>query len=405
MLFKRQTQELTPQLRALHDMMTRNSMTLMESEVEGVKVDPKVLDELQDEYLGILEGLENELKPWLMNPRSWQQVKAALLDLGIAVPDTQKETLELVLEKVEKEGESGVFLTKLLEHRKAAKLYGTYIKGIRKRLIDGRVHTTFLIHGTTTGRLSSRNPNMQNIPRGDVIRKMFVPEEGNVFVQADYGQIELRIAALLSEDEYLIDVFNDESRDLFDELGVTLYGEQALGPLRKQLRIRTKAYAYGVNYGREAFSIAQEYRITPKEAQEGMDQFFGRVPQLVQWREDVRHQILHSQDDLVNPFGRVRRFWLITNDNRKDVVKEGLAFIPQSTASDVNLAAMTELRDLGLKTKIPVHDSILVECKESEAEDVVATMQRVMEDTAAYLLGDKVKFVAEASIGKSWGEV
>lgn len=395
-------------LMGLHDFLCEASLGLKYAEMAGVGVDIDVLDELTDEYLDILGGLEKQLSHWVANPRSWQQVAEALKDLKLKANNTAADTLQRLYEGVAPDSEAGQFLGLMLEHRKAAKFYGTYVKGIRQRLRQGMVHTSFLVHGTTTGRLSSRNPNLQNVPRGPRIRRMFVPADGNVFVQADYGQIELRIAAVLSGDAYLQGIFNDTSRDMFDELGVALYGPIALDPKhRKELRIRTKAYVYGVNYGRSAYDIAKEHKIPQNEAQKGIDTYFRLAHRLNDWRKEIMNQILDDKaPDLETPFGRKRRFWLITSDNQQDTIKQGLAFIPQSTASDINLLAATRLRlDYELDVRILVHDSTLVECKEEEADSTAALMERVMSATATEIMGDSIPFIVESEIGKNWGFV
>lgn len=161
-------------LMKLHDFLCEASLGLKYAEMAGVGVDIDVLDELTDEYMGILGDLEGNLTPWVANPRSPKQVKEALKELGHSVANTEADTLSRLLEEQDPESESGQFLTHLLNHRKAAKFYGTYVKGIRQRLRRGMVHTSFLVHGTTTGRLSSRNPNLQNVPRGPRIRRMFI---------------------------------------------------------------------------------------------------------------------------------------------------------------------------------------------------------------------------------------
>lgn len=406
-LYEYYTKELEKEkVRELHDFLCVSSMQLMLAEMAGVGVDMSYLDVLDKEILTEHDEIEALLHPWVLNPRSPKQVKETLAELRIVVESTNADTLEHLQDRLDQKSEAYEFITRMLQYRKVQKLYGTYIKGTRKRIRRGRVHTSFLLHGTTTGRLSSRNPNLQNVPRGSRLRSLFVPGPGNVFVQADYGQIELRVAAILSRDEYLHGVFNDDSRDLFDELGLELHGPKALGPNRKEIRIHTKAYVYGVNYGRSAFDIAREYRIPEWEAQQGIDTFFKLAQGMYKWRQDTINSILNDKDDLVTPFGRRRRFWLITRENKQDTIKQGLAFIPQSTASDVNLTAANRLRlDYGLDVRILVHDSTLVECKEEDAEHVSAIMSAVMTQTAVDCLGDYVKFPVEASIGKSWGVV
>jgi DNA polymerase-1 len=289
----------------------------------------------------------------------------------------------------------------MLRHRREQKLYGTYVKGIRKRTYRGRVHSTFLLHGTTTGRLASRNPNLQNIPRESSIRQQFVPAPGNVFVQGDYRTIELRVMASESSDTFLRDIFR-EDRDIHDEFSFVFFGPN----FTKEQRVRTKAFVYGLSYGREPFSIAQEFGVPLREAQDYSHQMFAMMPGVSTWRDQIMEQVLLSQEDLVTTFGRHRRFWLITQENKKDVINQALAFKPQSTASDVNLSSFIRLRrDYGMATRIPVHDSILVECPSRDAPDVARTMVRVMEETAAELLGDFVPFPVDIKYGMNWGEV
>src|SRR5690606_19843919 len=116
------------------------------------------------------------------------------------------------------------FCKALLAHRSEAKLYGTYVKGIRKRLYGGRVYPTYNLHGTTTGRLACRNPNLQNIPRDSSIRRMYVPaKEENVLIGIDYSQAELRVLSYLAGDTYFRDIFNADNEDVFDNLTPLLY--------------------------------------------------------------------------------------------------------------------------------------------------------------------------------------
>lgn len=387
--------------RKLHDFLVEVSPILQACEVEGVSIDIPYLDELTETYLGVIEALVDELQPWVANPRSPQQVKAALASMGVTVSSTAKDILEIVLEKVQPETQVAEFVRRMLRHRREQKLYGTYIKGARKRLYQGRLHPTFLLHGTTTGRTACRNPNLQNVPRESSIRRMFIPGPGNVFVQADYRTIELRALATEAGDEYLRTIFL-EGRDIHDEFSSVLYGPN----FTKEQRVRTKAFVYGVSYGREEYSIAMEYGIPVAEARRTMQLFTNAIPQTMTYREGVKHKVLKEQDDLVTHFGRHRRFWLITEENKKDVVKEALAFVPQSTASDINLHSLVRLRrDYGLKTRIPVHDSILVECAKEEADEVGETMRTVMEQTATEIYTDFVPFPVDVKVGTSWGEV
>jgi DNA polymerase-1 len=386
--------------RKLHDFLVQCSNALMHGEMGGLNVDIEYLDHLTDTYLERLGELEEHLKPWVDNPRSPKQVKEALELLKVKVADTRKETLRNALLKAKKDSEQEKFLQLMLTQRREQKLYGTYVKGTRKRLYQDRVHPTLLLHGTTTGRLACRNPNLQNVPRESSIRRLFVPGPGNVFVQADYATIELRVLATEAEEPFLRDLFN-EGRDIHDEFSLKLFGPG----FTKDQRVRTKAFVYGSAYGREPFSIAQEYKIPVAEAEAMYDSFMGSIPKVQEFRAEIKRKILEDQDDLVTHFGRHRRFWLITDDNKKDVVKEGLAFIPQSTASDINLHSLIRLRSMGLDVRLPVHDSILVECSERDASDVGRVMAECMSDTAREVYSSYVPFPVDVEIGYSWGDL
>jgi uracil-DNA glycosylase family 4 len=390
-------------LTGVNDLLTKLSPVLMRMEERGLNIDLEYLDYLTEHYLDGLESLERALGRWVANPRSPQQVKRALADMGHNVQSTDKDNLDLLQEIAfqTKNEELAQFIELMIRQRKEQKLYGTYIKGTRKRLYRGRVHSTFLLHGTTTGRQASRNPNLFNVPRESAIRRMFVPGPGNVFVQADYATIELRVLATLAKDPFLRDLFV-AGRDMHNEFSDILYGPGNWG---KEQRVRTKAFVYGVSYGREAFSIAMEYGIPVQEAQAHMLRFTSAIPHVMEFRKQIKEQALHGDDDLITHFGRHRRYHLITRDNMKDIVKEAYAFVPQSTAADIMHHALLKLDAMGLDLRLTVYDSILAECSPDDADDVARTMDRVMTETAKEVFSDYVPFPVDIHIGKSWGDV
>lgn len=397
---KLRDQERLGDQQRVHDFLVEASNQVQHMEMAGIDVDQAYLDELTESYLEVLEELEKPLNRWVKNPRSPKQVKEALYDMGIRVGSTNQETLEGLLPRVE--GEAQEFIALMLRHRREQKLYGTYVKGTRKRLYRGRVHPTFLLHGTTTGRLACRNPNIHNVPRESRIRRLFVPGEGNKLIGADYKQAELRAIATEAEDTYLQGVLNDDSRDIHGEVA-----ERFFGPgWTKEQRVRAKAVVFGLGYGREAYSLHLEYGWPIVEAERYITEFFGLIPQVAEWREWIKHEILDSGNDLVTRFGRHRRFWLITRENKKDVVKEGLAFVPQSTASDICLAAGVRLRrDYGIDVRFMVHDAVYAVAPEDQAEDVAAIMGEVMPQVAVDLYSDYVRFPVDVKIGDSWGDL
>lgn len=419
-LWKKDEKELETQgLRGLHDMLVAASNELSWVESSGLGVNTEYLDTIAAEYSVELERIDKALKPWVANPRSPQQVKATLLEcFGIKTASTDEETLrhlqaygakminpELAVDQ-ELEGIDAIngdlqqFLDLMLESRRTQKLYGTYIKGTRKRLHQDRVYPTLLLHGTTTGRLACRNPNLQNVPRESSIRRIFVPDEGNVFIQGDYKAAELRVIATEARDPYLRSVF-EEGRDLHSEVAERFHGPG----FTKEQRVRAKAVVFGLSYGRGAFSIAQEYGIPVQQAQRYIDQFFQMMPATAQWREQIVHSVLKENQPLQTAFGRKRRFWLITKENKHDIEKEALAQIPQSTASDITLHALMELRRRGVPCRIPVHDSILVECPAADAKDMAYYVRQTMEDIAREVYTDFVPFKAETEVGHSWGDL
>ncbi len=430
-LYERYERELRTQgLEGLHQHLVAASNQLVFLELNGIGVDRTYNDDLMISYLKVIDEVVTEMNDVIrastdkvyeknaravrggsvLNPASPQQVKEWLYDQGIRVATTDKETLEAIQGQVAPESIAGQIVRLLLKHRREAKLYGTYVKGIRRRLYGGRVFPTFLLHGTTTGRLACRNPNLQNIPRESSIRRQFAPtKSGNVFVQADYSQAEARVLTWLAGEEYLRDIFNDPSRDLFDELTSVLYGDvSGLAPAaKKELRIRTKAYFYGLSYGREEVSIAAEFGISVAEAREGMRRFFSVIPNIVSFYDDLETQVLHGAD-IVSPFGRRRRNHLITRENQKDLLKEARAFLPQSTASDICLSAFVELRPrlrgIGFVRNI-IHDAILVEVPEDRAEEVGELMKEIMTRKGNELVDGYVNFATDVSIGRNWGEV
>jgi uracil-DNA glycosylase family 4 len=382
----------------VHNMLVRASDMLMAAEMRGVRVDMSYIDELSDELQSTLYSLNKRLGRWVDNARSPLQVRKALAEAGINVSSTNVETLNAILQRSVPE-DVKAFVNLMLEHRKEAKLYGTYVKGILKRMYKGRVHPTFLLHGTTTGRLACRNPNLQNVPRDSSMRRMFVPDEGRTFVQADFKGAEIRVMACEAKDSYLRSLFAD-GRDIHNEVATRFYGPH----FTKEQRIRAKAVVFGLSYGREEYSIAQEYGMSVAEAKRYIETFFELIPDVVKWREGIKEQILHGEEDLTTAFGRHRHIWLVTNDNKNEVVKEGLAFVPQSTASDICLnAAMVLHEKYGLDIRLLVHDSILVET--DHPVETAKLMEEVMPQVAKEVYSDYVPFPVDVVIGPSWGSL
>lgn len=393
-------------LRPVHDFLVRASNTLMHMERNGVSVDEAYLDTLEREYEELLAEGERYLRQWVDNPRSPKQVKEALEVLGVRrVKSTDRETLEGLQERAALKGQDRLFkfTSAMLEYRRDQKLYGTYIKGIRTRVHEGRVYPTFLLHGTVSGRLSARNPNIQNIPRGSIARRLFVPSSpDNVIVQADYGQAELRVVCAMARDAYLRDVFSNPDRDIHGEVATRFYGPD----WTKEQRVRAKAVVFGLTYGREAYSLAAEHNMSVQEAQTYINQFFELIPDTVSWIANVEQDVLDGKD-LVTPFGRRRRFWLITETNKHSVLKEARSFLPQSTASDLTLESAIRLHEAGFTDylRFPVHDAIVMDVPKSEIANITEEMRRIMENVGREVFDDYIPFPVDVEYGKSWGDI
>jgi len=208
--------------------------------------------------------------------------------------------------------------------------------------------------------------------------------------------------ATLAQDEYLRSILSNQTPGykFFNELSDQLYGEG----WGKEEYIRTKAFFYGIAYGRESWSIAQEYGLSAADGERQYREFLGLFPGVMKWQDDIRRQVLGGQP-LVTPFGRRRRFWLITNQNKKEVLNEALSYLPQSTASDICLSALIRvrpmLRGLGF-VRLTIHDALVVECKEVQATEVGEILSSVMAEEGRKFT-DYVPFPVDLSIGKNWG--
>jgi uracil-DNA glycosylase family 4 len=391
-------------LRSLHDFLVEASNELIYLELEGVRIDQDYLAWLLEDYARELAELENELNPWVDNPRSTPQVLAACKELLLMNKSTGAAILNGLLEG-NRTAEQREFLEKILHYRKEAKLNGTYVKGTLKRLNNGRLYTTFKLHGTVTGRLSSANPNLQNIVRGSKIKNLFIPSEGNVFIQADYKQAEWRAIACLAEDSYLQRALSDPNQDIHSYVAALFFGPN----FTKEQRVMAKTFVFGVAFGRGADAVARAFKVPVYKAQQYIDDYFRVIPDVVRWRKEVHEQIFKGGQALRTPFGRKRRYWLITKENKHDIEKEALAFLPQSIASDLTLHSLINLRKrfhgTDARIRLTVHDSILAECPKENKVDVGREMRRVMESTAAETFSSFVPFPIDLESGPSWGNL
>lgn len=351
-----------------------------------------------------------------INLNSTKQVPAYLYDMaGVRDPrvnkqkrlrSVDKDTREHLLATAKNLAPAvRAFLENMHEFKTLDKLRGTYIDGLIKRVgPDGRLHCEFPIFGTETGRLSSRHPNLQNQPRGSFIRQLYVAPKNRCILSADYSQAEYRTAAHLSGDANLIRVYAEE-RDLHGESARKLYGDG----YTKADRDKAKRVNFGILYEQGAYSLSLQIRMPQKECQALIDTFWQLYPTCREWLTSVQDGAV-QQGFVQTPFGRVRRFPLITSDIIKEIQRQAGNTVIQSTASDFNLWALVNVyKTLDLTRCHPVitvHDSIICECDLDYKMEAAAILRSCMEAAAVETLGwDDIVITSEVSAGPDWGHL
>ena len=387
-------------------------------ERNGVRIDTEALKETSRHFTARMNQIEEEVHRLAgveFNIASPKQVGEVLFD-RLKIVDKPKKTKtgqyvtsEEVLESLKGKHE---IVGKILEHRGLKKLLGTYIDAL-PQLINpqtGHIHTSFNQTVTATGRLSSSNPNLQNIPvrneDGKEIRKAFIPDEGCEFFSADYSQIELRIMAHLSQDPHMIEAFR-ENQDIHAATAAKIYKEKLEDVTREQ-RSKAKTANFGIIYGISVFGLAERLNIDRKEAKELIDGYFENYPHV---KEYMDKSILEAREKgYIETIFRRRRY--LPDINSRNAVVRGYAErnainAPiQGSAADIIKVAMVRIyrrfREEGIRSKmiLQVHDelnfSVLPEEKEKVQQIVISEME------SAYKM--KVPLQADCGWGKNWLE-
>lgn len=392
-----------------------------EVEQTGMPIDREYGDYLTRHFTGALEQAKQDLYAVShegFNANSPPQVKAYFKGLGFHLASTDETSLT----KLRMNGVETNFIDALLKVRSITKALSTYVTGPLSKLRNGSifVHSVFKIHGTTTGRLSCSNPNVQNVPNDDdtaegmpSLRRLYKAPDGWVFVGADYSQAELRVIAELADDVQMLWDLRDGAPDFFDNMLPTVWPEMDFSVLdksaRKPFRLKLKRIVYGLNYGRSAWAIAGALTIegTPtseEEAQAIADAYLGRYPGLQAWRAGTMDNVY--ADNWVTPFGRVFQQDTVAGNGRS-VQNAAWAFMPQSTASDICLTAAIDLQKWlkanGFKARIcaTVHDAIYTLSPVEEAEAVRDATERCMVASAVKLY-NRCPFPVDGHIAQEW---
>ena len=388
---------------------------LAEMEQAGVLVDQAALAHFGQTLQTGIEVLQGEIYAQAgekFNINSTQQLGRVLFE-GLGLPPVKKtktgySTSAEVLEKLRPQHP---IIDLILEYRQLTKLNSTYVEGLAKVIApDGRIHTSFQNTVTATGRLSSTEPNLQNIPvrteLGAQIRTMFIARPGWVLVDADYSQIELRLLAHMAGDEKMIAAFQS-GQDIHAQTASQVFGlppEEVTGELRR----RAKAVNFGIVYGISDFSLAQDIGVSRQEAADYMNKYLATFSGVREYMEHVKAQA--KEDGYVATL-MGRRRWLpelkSTNYNLRAFGERVALNMPiQGTAADVMKLAMIRvarrLKTEGLRAQLilQVHDELIVECPQEEADQVKALLTQEMEGAGKF----SVPLVAEAGAGRSWAE-
>lgn len=388
---------------------------LAEMERAGMLVDRRALADfgiLLDGRIQADEALIYELAGEEFNINSTQQFGRILFDkLGLPPVKKTKTGYSTNADVLEKLRDKHPIVEAVLDYRQLAKLKSTYVDGLTKVIAaDGRIHTSFQNTVTATGRLSSTEPNLQNIPvrteLGAELRKMFVAPAGRVLVDADYSQIELRLLAHIAGDEHMIAAFR-AGEDIHTVTASQVFGvppEQVTHEMRR----RAKAVNFGIVYGISDFSLSQDIGVTRAEAKAYMEKYFEKYSGVHAYMTQVVERA--KADGYVSTL-MGRRRWLpelkSSNFNLRSFGERVALNMPiQGTAADLIKKAMLHvdgrLRREGLEARLvlQVHDELIVECPEGEAEQV----QRLLAEEMEHVAELAIPLTAEAHAGKSWAE-
>lgn len=391
---------------------------LAKMELEGIKVDLKYFETYKIELQEKIKKLEEEIyllageKFNIGSPKQLAEILFEKLEIEPVKKtktgySTDVEVLEaLALREIS-------IAEKLLEYRSYAKLLSTYVEPLPK-LVDenSRIHTTFNQNGTSTGRLSSTNPNLQNIPskteEGMKIRKGFVSKEGYSFISFDYSQIELRVLAELSKDENLVHAYSKD-KDLHDLTARRLFYKTEEEEVTREERSIAKVINFSILYGKTPFGLSKELKIPMAEAKIYINTYFEQYPKVRTFLNDVLESA--RLNGFVETLYGTRRYISGINSSNKNLQAQAermaVNTVVQGTAANILKVVMIELyKTLKDKTDIKmllqVHDELIFEVKDESIDKYMTLIDDLMENTIKF---DSVRLKANGNVAKTWGEL
>ena len=389
---------------------------LGEMQFAGMKVDKEELIEFGDKLKAQLDGIKNdiyELSGTEFNINSPKQLGEVLFE-KIKLPVYKKtkngySTDVDVLEKLKKEHP---IIEKILEYRSLTKLNSTYVEGLIPYINDktGRIHSYFHQTITATGRISSTEPNLQNIPTreeiGKQLRKVFKPREGYIYVDADYSQIELRVLAHISQDKHMLEAFKN-GEDIHKQAASKVLGIP-IEEVTKEQRGKAKAVNFGIVYGISDFGLAEQIGVSRKEAKQYIEQYLEKYSGIKKFMDDIVEEA-KEKGYVETLFHRRRYIPELTSKNymvRQFGARVAMNTPIQGTAADIMKIAMIDTynklkeENLDAKLILQVHDELMIECKIEEKEKVKEILKTCMENATKL----SIPLKAEVSEATNWYE-
>ncbi|MGQ7462037.1 DNA polymerase I [Streptococcus suis] len=411
--------EENQQVSLLFDMELPLANVLAKMEITGIKVQKETLQTMQAENEVLIEQLTKEIYELAgqeFNINSPKQLGTVLFeDMGLPLEYTKKTKTgySTAVDVLERLAPIAPVVSKILEYRQITKLQSTYVIGLQDAILeDGKIHTRYVQDLTQTGRLSSTDPNLQNIPvrleQGRLIRKAFVPSlEDSVLLASDYSQIELRVLAHISKDEHLIEAFQ-KGVDIHTSTAMRVFGIENAEDVTANDRRNAKAVNFGVVYGISDFGLSNNLGITRKEAKDYIDTYFERFPGIKNYMETIVREA-RDKGFVETIYKRRRELPEINSRNfnvRNFAERTAINSPIQGSAADILKVAMINLdraiEEAGLSTRmlLQVHDEIVLEVPRAELETVKALVKETMESAVAL----SVPLIADENDGQTWYE-
>ena len=391
------------------------SVLLFEMELSGVSIDRGALEEFSVRYGTELKELTQKIYALagetfnLNSPVQLGNILFEKLRIGSGSKSKGKRNYSTTAEVLEKYADDYEIVRLLLRYRQIQKLNSTYVEGFRPLIgSDGKVHTTYNQMNTSTGRLSSANPNLQNIPvrndEGKELRKLFIASPGNVLIDADYSQIELRLLAHFSGCKELIEAYR-EHRDIHAITASQVFGVP-LDKVTPQMRRSAKAVNFGIIYGISSFGLAKDLGISAKRAGEYIDKYFQTYSDVKKYMDENVERA--KRDGYITTLCGRRRVineLKSSNYNVRSFGERAAMNMPlQGSSADIIKIAMINVRkklsEAGLRARLvlQVHDELVLDCPEGEKDAASEILQREMENAVSL----KVPLTVEIACGKSW---